>query len=146
MVRVLKALSWALGFFSLMLLGLALRRTPSSPTQQAEMALHVETSSRSFGEAPVGTESVVGFSLSNRGQRGVTILGSDAVCYQAACLKAEGLPLTVPPGEVRLIEIKVLCTSPGEFSRPLTLFTDSAAQREITLSVEGRVVERATCQ
>lgn len=140
MVRTLKMFALALGGFSLALVFMAVGGFPRSLSAR-EAVIRVEPPIRSFGEASVGSTPILRFVLDNLTGREVRILGSNAMCYQAACLEPLGLPMTVSAGERRELEIKVLCTNPGDFSKRIVLFTDDGSRPEIGLSVEGRVVE-----
>ena len=143
MAGLIKKFAIALGCSSLALLFVGMGNVSTSRGEQAG-TLHVESSKRSFGEAPVGAKPVVVFRLGNRTGHPIKILGSNAGCYRAACLVPMGLPLLVPVGESRDLEIEVDCYNPGDLSKTVTFFTDNRDQRKIALSVEGRVVESPT--
>lgn len=140
MVPTLIIFALALGGLSLSLIFMAMSGFPRSRNAR-EAAIRIEPPIRSFGEASVGSTPLLRFRVDNQTGREVRILGSNAVCYQAACLEPLDLPLTVPAGERRPLEIKVLCANPSELSKKIVLYTDDGSRPEIGLSVEGRVVE-----
>ena len=141
MSTMLRAFSWILGIASMLLLGAALWSRPWSPPVASDTAFGITPSTQSFGDLAVGTETFVEFLVSNKTGHAVTILGSDAVCYHAACLEVVGLPFSVPIGASSSILVKVHCTGTGDFSKQVILYTDSVAKREVPLTVEGRGFE-----
>ena len=119
----------------------ARERIEIGANSQSTGQLNFDGESRSFGTLNVGDEAVVHFAIANTSQRDLHILGSDAVCYQAACLEPRNLPLTIKPGQTRLIEVKVLARIPGEFSKQIKVYTDCDVRREILFGVGGSIVE-----
>jgi len=135
-------LSLVFGLISLGLFGLSFHDhlVKATNTRLVE-GLTVDGNTRSFGTLGVGDEAVVCFSMKNVSGHALRVLGSDAVCYQAACLEPKNLPLTIAPGGTGSIEVKVLARNPGQFSKRITVYTDCDGYREVLFGVRGNVIE-----
>lgn len=122
------------------IIGLYFQGQERSETSEKHQLILIP-SVQSFGSASVGEVLTLKFSAENRTSRGIRVIGCESICFRAGCLMAEGLPVEIPPGQQRDIEISVYAKTPGEFDKELAIFTDNVGQHRIVLGVEGQVVE-----
>jgi Protein of unknown function (DUF1573) len=100
--------------------------------------LTADRSSKSFGEVKQGERVRIMFHLTNRSDQRITVVGAKTKC---TCVVAEALPMVVPAGSRCSINVAVNTDSrEGEIREPVQFFTDFPDQRELRLSVEGRVL------
>jgi len=93
---------------------------------------------KSFGTLETGEERRVVFSVSNRCGRQINILGARTSC---TCISAEALPLVVPPGYSRPLQLTVRSASRlGTVNEKVLFYTDYPRQLRLVLSVTGRVI------
>jgi hypothetical protein len=78
--------------------------------------------------------------VQNWSDRPVHLIGGTSDC---TCVTTSDLPLVIPPGEARHVEIRLTVprSRPGAFTRTVELWTDHPKQREVQLRVGCRVVE-----
>jgi hypothetical protein len=114
-------------------------RLASGTVEADRGAVFFEETTKTFGDAPVGTEVPVAFRLTNRSGRAVNVLGSSYTCFTGGCVRAVGLPLTVAPKTTREIVVAVATSSPAEFQGQANIFTDYPGLETVLLTVEGTV-------
>jgi hypothetical protein len=80
--------------------------------------------------------------LSNETDRPVQLLGAAAGCGLSICVEADGLPMAIPPGSDRDLQIDLHASGrPGPFSDEMVIYTDCPGQLEVHLTFHGSVVE-----
>jgi Protein of unknown function (DUF1573) len=103
--------------------------------------LLLDRCSKSFGEVRPGERPLLRFDLTNTSDRAIAVLGARTQC---TCLFAEGLPLSIPPGSRRAFHVAVKTGSRvGKLQEPIQLYTDFPGQRELRLTVHGRILSSA---
>lgn len=91
----------------------------------------------SFGELGQGQRAVVKFGLTNASGKEIRVLGAKTEC---TCIFADELPLSVPPGRKRTINVAVRTESrEGSVRESIRLFTDCPRQPELQLLIVGHV-------
>ncbi|ADV61050.1 hypothetical protein Isop_0455 [Isosphaera pallida ATCC 43644] len=97
-----------------------------------------DTHSKSFGTIDRGTDGIVVFHLTNWKTQPITIVGAQSVC---TCVATGDLPMTIPPGETRPLNVKLKTTleDEGPVSQEILLFTDDRKHRTVGLRVSGVV-------
>ncbi len=101
--------------------------------------LLVEPANLNLGEIAPKQELDIPFRLVNRTGGTVQVLGAHETCGPTGCGTVPGLPVVVPPGEVRTVTLHFKSGSPGEFTKETPLFTDFARDPLPILRVSGVV-------
>ena len=107
--------------------------------------LRLTSSFASIGAVPAGTQTEAMIELENRSSEAVTILGATRACYRACCVDGLGLPLRVPAhgrGFVKFL-VRTKVQAQGDFSAPLTIYTDRDGQPEVALEIRGNLLPPA---
>ncbi len=105
--------------------------------------LVVETPLKSFGAVPRGREVFLSYSLSNRSDHPIRILGVTSLCTPQGCLGVgEQLPFEIPPRSQSQIKLKVQTGNQGNFRADVGLFSDCLGQKTVSLGAEGQVLDR----
>lgn len=103
--------------------------------------LVVDAREKSFGSVKAGTVFPVTFTLRNRSSEPVYVAGfTQKFCMATGCVKAEGLPLTIPSGGTGVVTLRVDARKAGEFDAPLTLYTSCPGSGKFDIKVTGRVI------
>jgi Protein of unknown function (DUF1573) len=98
---------------------------------------------KSLGRLVPGQAVEVPFRIHNGSSRPLRIVGATSTCNLEGCFGPNidlVFPLTVPPRSDWLLKATYKATSPGSFSHPMTVFTDSEQAPKIALSVSGQIV------
>jgi Protein of unknown function (DUF1573) len=98
-----------------------------------------EVGELSVGTLEVGEQRVLVFHLRNLTGRPINIVGSQSKC---TCTSAEKLPLVVPPGGRLPLRVTYRADKAANVNETMRLFTDSERNRQLVLSVSGRVIAR----
>jgi hypothetical protein len=94
-----------------------------------------------LGFGTVGQTLEAGVEVSNNSHETVRVVGATSDC---SCVATSGLPLAIPPGEVRPVPIRleIESTQPGVFTQTVVLWwTDRDTQKALRLRLRYRVVE-----
>lgn len=90
------------------------------------------------GDGVNGEERPFIVELRNHTGRSVRIVGGTASC---SCLATGDLPITLPPGELRSVEVRMTFRGePGRFQHHFQFYTDDDTQRILIARFRGRVV------
>jgi hypothetical protein len=116
----------------------AITRFGSIPTALAYVAgerLLVDSPSKSFGTVDAGAEPVVPFTVQNRSDHAVKIIGARTSC---TCTIVANLPMTIPPGGSLDVPISVKTSRlKGQVSVTVRVYSDDPRRAELVLNVEG---------
>lgn len=83
---------------------------------------------------------IVPVPLKNTGRRNLRILGSAGRCGPSGCIDAVNLPVDAPASSTVVIDVEIRAPDrPGDFTLPLTLFTDDPGRIRLPLILKGRV-------
>jgi Protein of unknown function (DUF1573) len=130
--------TWAVGGFSAIRTAYAYMRGE---------AIFVDSYSKSFGSVHAGDPITVSFRLTNVGDKPVRFVGCRAYC---GCVVPDDLPFTINPNDYREFTLSVRTFEPvganstESFSQPVILYTTSAAQLEIPLTIKGEIRTRSS--
>jgi hypothetical protein len=93
-----------------------------------------------FGSGSAGQVLEASVEVQNWSEQPVQLIGGTSDC---SCVTTLDLPLVIPPGESRPVELRLKLpgSGSGAFTRMAVLWTDHPRQREIWLRVGGRIVE-----
>jgi Protein of unknown function (DUF1573) len=81
--------------------------------------------------------TVVTFNVKNYSYRPITVFGARVSCI---CMSTPGLPVVVPPGESRTLEVNARAASgSGDVLGKVTFYTNDTGFRELPVVVRGRV-------
>ncbi len=119
--------------------GIAATRVQAS-RDDGGATLKVDEPIRRFEDAATGEIRWLTFTVSNRGERPLSLLGSADLCTRQGCVHAEGLPLTIPGRQRRDLRIHVEAGGVGDFAADLTVYTSAPGQSEIVFGIRGKVV------
>jgi len=111
----------------------------------AGWGLFVDHASVSFGTAEPNQRRTVSFLLRNRGTAPIRVLGCRTSC---TCVVPDQIPFSIAPGKTSQFRVSII-HMPGKSGRihlPVNLYTDSPNQRELALSIEGRVEKQDEAQ
>ncbi|WP_414737631.1 DUF1573 domain-containing protein [Gemmata algarum] len=98
--------------------------------------------STNLGRVSVGSAAVARFDLTNGGATDLIVLGGQGCCKVEGCAELAGeFPLTLAPGQT--CTLKVACTFKrcGHFVGKIVLYTNSAQDKVVELSVLAEVAE-----
>lgn len=141
MRRLLNVVSLVLAIAAVGLIATGiLRATPRSAPKLDSDDLVVDATTKSFGVASVKDCPTVAFTVTNRGDQPIQILGIRRECFRGACIEPGNMPLEIPPHASREVVVAIHPTSPADFSAETVLFTDRAIQPRGILKIEGRIV------
>ncbi len=102
-------------------------------------SLTVESSVSEVGEGLQGEQRPFTIHLRNHTDRPLRVVGGTTDC---SCLATDDLPITVPPGEARPIDVRMKFSGGiGRFQHRFVLYTDDEKQRVVVARFSGRVVE-----
>ena len=94
------------------------------------------------GEGVAGERRTFTVQVTNHGDRPVRVVGGTTTC---ACIATGDLPITVPPGESRPIEVQMTFRGgTGRFQHNFSLYTDDEKQPVVTARFAGRVIEASS--
>ncbi len=99
--------------------------------------LSVDEPQRLLTGIPAGCEVILKFPIRNTTGRPVQVLAADNRCTSEGCSVTPGLPMVVPPGEIRSLEIHFKPRTPP-YNYGLTLYTDDPNHSEIPILISGR--------
>ncbi len=127
----------------LALIGGAFLLTSDDPTRALARlrgeVISIEPAVSQVGEGVAGEQRTFPISLTNHGDRVVQIIGGTTTC---SCIATGDLPITVPPGESRPIEVQVTFRgTSGRFQHNFILYTDDEKSPVVTARFAGRVIE-----
>ena len=98
-----------------------------------------------LGVVPHEARVPVKVMLSNRGDNGIRVLGLERTCSPWGCTDDSNLPLRIPPGQSRQIEMMFYAPRRGfvgPFSSEISLYTDSPETARLALGIQGEVIAR----
>ncbi len=101
--------------------------------------LTIDSPIKSLGTVPPRTTVRVPFRFTNRGRGPIRVVGGTFTCSAVACIEAEGLPFTIPPGETREVVVVTETKNPGHCDRTIAIFTDCPGWKSLELTVRGEV-------
>jgi hypothetical protein len=103
-------------------------------------ALTVSASYVDFGSGAAGQALEATVEVRNWTDHPVRLTGGTSDC---TCVTTLDLPMTIPPGEVRPVTLRLALpgSQPGVFTRTATILTDSDEQAKIKLWLAGHVLE-----
>jgi Protein of unknown function (DUF1573) len=104
--------------------------------------LSFRETSKSFGEAQVGTAIRVPFAVTNHSNHPFSIVGSSYTCFPGGCVWVDGLPLEVPPASTLEVPVVIQAKSPAEFHGEVTVITNDPGITHLVLRVEGVITPR----
>jgi hypothetical protein len=100
--------------------------------------VYLDPSAVDLGAVPAGEASESFITVFNASHYDIRVVGGTANC---ACTLIPELPVTIPPGQSRSLQIWVKApASAGAFQIPATLWTDSATNQTIPVLLRGRSV------
>lgn len=95
--------------------------------------------SRSFGRVAKDSNPELNFVVQNRSDHAISVLGAKVTCV---CFVVDSLPVKIPAGVRRTVRVRVFTAGKtGEISGQVRLICDDPAERPITLSVRGTVLD-----
>ncbi len=103
-------------------------------------AFVADSSSKSFGELPVGVDFPIVFQITNRAARSLYVLGAASGGSAEGCLSVDGPPMEIPGGQSRLVTVHVHTSAAGPFDDEVVLWTNNPDQLELRLTIQGFVV------
>jgi hypothetical protein len=91
------------------------------------------------GRTPRGESRRTSITLSNWTERPVRFFGGTADC---SCTVLHDLPITIPPGESRTVEVEVKLTGPpGLFTRHAAFLVEDEGLRRLDFRLTGQILE-----
>jgi Protein of unknown function (DUF1573) len=104
--------------------------------------ISVEPGVSEVGDGVAGEQRTFTIHLANHGERPVRIVGGTTTC---ACIATNDLPITVPPGASKAMEVQVTFRGViGRFQHSFTLYTDDEQHSVVRARFAGRVAEPAS--
>jgi hypothetical protein len=92
-----------------------------------------------LGDGLAGDERSVTVQMTNIGERPICIVGGASDC---ACIATGDLPVTIDPGQSKLIAVNVRFTGgKGLFTRRAWFYTDDKNQQLLVIRVSGRLTD-----
>jgi hypothetical protein len=98
----------------------------------------VDRPRQSFGTARPKERRTISFHLRNEGRTPIRVIGCRTSC---SCVAPDQMPFGIGPGEVKEFRVSIvhMPATPGNLSLSAVLYTDSPAQPELELTIEGEV-------
>ncbi|WP_420811303.1 DUF1573 domain-containing protein [Gemmata obscuriglobus] len=95
-----------------------------------------------LGRVSAGAEAVARFGVTNDGTSDLVLLGGQGCCKVEGCAELAGeFPLTLPPGQTCTLEAACTFKRRGHFVGKIVLYTSSAQDKVVELSVLAEVAE-----
>jgi hypothetical protein len=102
-------------------------------------SITVEPNVSHIGDGVAGEQRAFNLQLKNNTARPIRVVGGTTSC---SCMATSDLPITVPPGEARPIEVRMTFGGgTGRFQHRFILYTDDEKQWVVVARFTGRVVE-----
>lgn len=90
-----------------------------------------------LGDCKVGEERRYEFQITNHNSRPFAIVGGTTSCV---CVATEGLPITVPPAQTRLVPVRIHIVGDGnEYRQRVTFYGDGHVLQVLNAEIRARI-------